>query len=100
MRDRYSLLFLVVGALAGYLLAGSPASAQNQPLPVAVGDTATLVYEPGAQDAASGTRIECSVQDVRGSFLKCGSADPFRGDQVDHWRSLRRVTHVIVKHSR
>ena len=99
MRDRYSLLFLVVGALAGYLLAGSPASAQNQPLPVVVGDTATLVYEPGAQEPSSGSSVECSIQDVRGSFVKCGSNNPFR-DQEDNWRSLRRVSRVIVKHSR
>ena len=99
MRDRYSLLFLVVGALAGDLLAGSPASAQNQPLPVVVGDTATLVVR--ARSAGAVVRIVRRVfdPDVRGSFVKCGSNNPFR-DQVDHWRSLRRVSHVIVKHSR
>ena len=55
--------------------------------------------QPGAQEPSSGSSVECSIQDVRGAFVKCGSNNPFR-DQEDNWRSLRRVSRVIVKHSR
>ena len=42
MLNRWSVLVLVVGALAGYNVAGSSAQAQSESLPFAVGDSLSL----------------------------------------------------------
>lgn len=91
MMNRWSVLLLILGVIAGYLISGTSVRAQNDPLPFAVGDTVTLRY--GIGPSSTPDWVECSVMDIRGTYVKC--APPARGPQnVEHWHSLQSVVWV------
>lgn len=101
MSNRWVVLALVVGVVAGYSLAGSVVRAQAEPLPFGVGDTVTLrnVHAGSAGEWSA----ECSVREIQGIYVKCvppermGSS--FGARPVETWRSMRFVVE-IQKHER
>ena len=44
MVNRWSVVLLIVGAMAGYLISGTTVRAQDDPLPFANGDKVTLQF--------------------------------------------------------
>lgn len=91
MMNRWSVLFLILGVIGGYLIAGTSVRAQNDPLPFAAGDRVTLQYAIGY--GSGGDDVECSVMEIRGIYVKC--APPARAAQnVEHWHSLQSVVWV------
>ena len=94
MVNRLAAVGLVVGAVAGYALAGSPAGAQSSgsPLPTAFnpGDRVTLHFEYGSVSQYT-DQVSCIVAEAQTRWVKCMSDDRFgRPTQAD-WYSLRRV---------
>ena len=64
MVNRWSLVLLIVGAIAGYAISGTSVKAQADPLPLAVGETVTLRYSPAAHPSESHGWVECTVMEV------------------------------------
>jgi hypothetical protein len=90
MLNRWSLLLLMLGVITGYLISGTSLRAQVDPLPFAVGNFVTLHYgeHPGSNF------VECSVMEIRGTFVKCAPAAGPLGERVEAWRSLQSVAMV------
>ena len=59
MLNRWSVLMLLAGALAGYTVAGPALQAQAEPLPFATGDTVMLWY---GHDAAQSSHRRSPLQ--------------------------------------
>ncbi len=95
MLNRWSVLVLVVGALAGYTVAGSSAQAQSEPLPFAVGDTVTLWYGNNTASPEVGTSVECLVGEIRGTYVKCSPRSRVAGrDSFERWFTLKYVVQI------
>ena len=91
MFNRFSALALVLGAIAGYVLTGTSATAQSDPPPFAIGDNVTLHYETTMAES----QVPCLVADIRGSYVKCENrAQRFTSDPVENWRNMRFVVHM------
>jgi len=98
MLNRWSALTLILGALAGYAVAGPTAQAQDGSLPFVVGDTVTLHFEEQGQTPATGPSTRCAVAEIRGNYVRCTPARTPR-DPVETWFSLKSVAQ-ITKHER
>jgi hypothetical protein len=92
MFNRMSALCLVLGAVAGYGVAGPSVTAQGggTPLPfvVTIGETIGLKFERGTYLPEE---LRCSVAEAQIAWIRCASADPVQGDRVQQWYSLSRV---------
>jgi hypothetical protein len=101
MLNRWSVLVLVVGALAGYTVAGSSAQAQSEPLPFAVGDTITLHYGNDADRNGIESGTECTVAEIRGMYVKCGRRSRVGGgsDRLERWLTLKYVVQITRRES-
>jgi hypothetical protein len=64
MRHRWSVALLVLVSAVGVYAAQSKTAGAADVLPVAVGDTITIIQNPG-QDR------ECRVEEIRGLFVRC-----------------------------
>ncbi len=53
MVNRWSVVLLLVGVIAGYVISGTSVKAKTDPLPLAVGETVILRY---STDAHTGRR--------------------------------------------
>ena len=99
MVHRSSLVLLIVGVLiAGYVTSGTPVTAQTEPLPLAIGETVILRYNPAYPTEAS-PWVECSVMEIRGAFVKCAPAAQRRigaPPPAVLWRNLQSVA-IIQK---
>ena len=73
MVNRWSLVLLIVGVIAGYVISGTSVKAQADPLPLAVGETVTLRYSTGAHPSESHGWVECSVMEIRGGYVRCAT---------------------------
>jgi hypothetical protein len=91
MLNRFSVVWLVSGAIAGYAMAGPSARAQTESLPFSVGETVRLQYLTGTY--ATGDSFECRVAEIRGIFVRCES-DRFGTQRQEDWRSLKRVARI------
>ena|SRR5687767_5270568 len=96
MLNRSGLLLLLAGALAGYAFGGKNVQAQQpDPLPFSVGDTVTLGFAEHAAQASFGRYIECTVNEIRGEYVKCGPRSLSGGvNQNERWLSLKYVVQV------
>ena len=97
MSKRMAAVYVVIGVLAGYFIAGSSAKAQSSsgfpPSSVVVGADLLLQFESGSlsQNVSS---MRCAVRTVEGNWVKCGSADPFDTSRGDKWVNLAYVTQI------
>jgi hypothetical protein len=91
MVTRWSIVLLILGVVAGYLIAGSAVRADDESLPFATGDRVTLLY---AIQNTGNNSVDCSVMGVRGIYIRC--APPAQGPKnAEHWHSLQSI--VIVR---
>ena len=68
MRLSWSVpVLIVLGALAGYAAGARPVQAQSQTLPFVIGEIVTFSFQGG------GTH-KCRVEEMRGTFARCGVA--------------------------
>ncbi len=95
MMNRLSIAFLIVGAVAGYFIAGTSVKAQADPLPFAIGETVILRYSTGAHPSESHPWVECAVMEIRGGYVRCAppAVRPGR-PAVELWRSLQSVAMI------
>lgn len=101
MSSRWSVLALLVGAVAGYGVTGTSVRAQSDPLPLTVGDTVTL-RNVNADLQVEGS-VECTVTEIRGIYVKCAPptrlGSQFGSRPVEKWRSLRFAVEIL-KHQK
>jgi len=64
MRHHWIVALVVLGSAVGVYAAQSKSSAGADGLPMAVGDTITVIYNPG-QDR------ECRIEEIRATFVRC-----------------------------
>lgn len=96
MINRWSLVAVLLGVLAGYSLSGRSVQAQTDALPFAVGDTVTLWYGTESAAPAFGTSVECVVAEFRGGYVRCGRNSRIGGssDRTARWLSTKYVVAV------
>jgi hypothetical protein len=99
MINRWSLVVLVVGLLAGYTVAASAVQTQTEALPFGVGDTVTLGYLKDASQPSFGTSFQCAVTEIRGVYVKCGPRRLAGGlnDAAERWLSLKYVVEITKR---
>lgn len=97
MVNRVTAICLVVGAIAGYALAGPSVGAQSggNVLPTAFspGDKVTLYFEYGAI-AQYTSQVSCTVVEAQTSWVKCATDDAFGRPAGHDWYGLRRVYRI------
>jgi hypothetical protein len=91
MLNRWSVLTLIVGAIAGYGFGAPAARAQAEPMPFTLGDRVTLRYETTAEHAQD---VTCVVGAFMGDWVRCDSTDKFNTPRYETWRSLKQVVRV------
>lgn len=64
MRHRWSVALLLLVSAVGVFAAQSKPTGAADGLPLTVGDSITVIYNPG-QDR------ECRVEEIRGAFVRC-----------------------------
>jgi hypothetical protein len=96
MWNRWSLLVLGVGALTGYAVGGPSLRAQDAPLPFTVGETVTLWYSQDASIPSFGQSVQCTVAEIRGTYVKCGPRSRIGGgtDRSERWLTLKYVVQI------
>lgn len=98
MWNRWSLLLIMAGALAGYALAAPSLRAQDAPLPFTVGETVTLWYRQDASIPSFGTSVPCTVAEIRGSYVRCGARTRIgSGDRTERWLTMKYVVQVTKR---
>ena len=95
MLNRWFLLTLVTGVVAGYAFSG-PVRAQSEDLPFAVGDTVTLWYGQDASLPEFDRSVECTVGEIRGVYVKCGRRTRIGGgrEPLERWFTLKYVVSI------
>ena len=95
MLNRWSLVFLVLGVLVGYAMAGAPVGAQTEALPFGVGESVTLWYAKDAAPPELGNSVHCAVEEIRGGYVKCGRRSRISGGEApDRWLTLKYVVQI------
>jgi hypothetical protein len=96
MMNRWSVVLLIVGVIAGYVISGTSVKAQTDPLPFAVGETVILRYTTDAHPADARVNwVECSVMEIRGVYVRCATGATRPGiPAVVLWRNLQSVAVV------
>jgi hypothetical protein len=99
MLNRWSVLLLVIGCIAGFLGAGPAVVAQEgSGLPFVVGDTVTLGFDQDASQPSFGREITCTITEIRGVYVKCGRQSRIaRGAEPERWLSMRYVVEITRK---
>ncbi len=97
MVNRFTAVWLMLGAVAGYALAGPSLRAQSSGslLPTAFnpGDRITLHFEYGSVSQYT-DQVSCTVAEAQTRWVKCVSEDGFGRPTLAEWYSLRRVYKV------
>ena len=94
MVNRWSMVLLLVGVIAGYVVSGTSVKAQTDPLPLTVGETVILRYPP-THPTDTSPWVECAVRETRGGYVRCESSAPRPGiPAVVLWRNLQSVAIV------
>ncbi len=96
MVNRWSVVLLVLGVMAGYLISGTTVRAQADPLPFVVGDTVTLIFGEPWREAYK-SFIVCNVSEVRGVFVKCARDANERAGRPDQWYNLQKSVAMVEK---
>src|SRR5688572_13143052 len=98
MWNRWSVLMLIVGALAGYSVATPSLQAQSDPSPIAVGETVTLWYGKDAAVPGFGSSFQCTVAEIRGPYVKCGPRNRLGAiDRPERWVTLKYVVQITKR---
>ena len=88
---------LVVGILAGWLIAAPPARAQSSsflpPSGVAMGAELLLQFERGTL-SENISSMRCSVRNVEGSWILCATPDAFDAERGLKWVNVTYVTQI------
>lgn len=90
MRHPWSVpVLLVLAAFAGYASAVNPVQAQAEQLPFSSGEVITLTLRGG------GTH-RCSVEEIKGTFVRCRTAESQsrsagQGERPEEWVNLAQV---------
>lgn len=98
MFNRVSALWLVVGLLGGYVLAGSsPVKADEKPrrLPYLInrGDKVHLTFAYGSM-ASGGFALECTIADMADSWLRCATTEGVGTPREQRWYDINRIVEV------
>jgi hypothetical protein len=100
MLNRMTALWLGIGVLAGYLIAGSAATAQSSsvfaPSGIAIGEEVVLQFERGTL-SENVSSMRCSVRTVEGTWVKCAIPDAFDTDRGQKWVNLGYVTQITKR---
>jgi hypothetical protein len=102
MFNRTSALWLVLGLVGGYTVAGPPVKAQNaavSPVPpfLGTGDDVTLQFERGTYHENVHS-IRCTVAAIEGIWLRCGPAvERFDPQREQRWLNLERVIQITER---
>jgi hypothetical protein len=91
MLSRWSVLFLVVGVVAGYVLAGPSAKAQGAPVPFQLGDRVILTY-------INDKSASCVIGEIHGNYLRCDSANQnvsIGTRRQQRWQSLESIVSIM-----
>ena len=89
MRKSWTLLLVVVGALAGYSARSVPAVAQAEFQPFVAGQVVRLSVE----GFVGGPTIDCKVTTVANDFIHCATDGP-RGPRAVNLRYVKEVTAI------
>jgi hypothetical protein len=93
MRHPWSVpVLLAFTALAGYAAGARPVQAQLEQWPIAPGEAVTLTF------AGGGTR-QCAIEEVKGTFARCGTGQrqPLsvgQRERPQEWVNLAQVEWV------
>ena len=93
MRQSWSVpVLLALAALAGYAAGARPVQAQSELWPVSNGEVVTLTF------AGGGTR-SCSIEEIKGTFARCGTGQrqPLsigQRERPEEWVNLAQVEWV------
>ena len=93
MLNRWSVLFLLAGAVIGYALAGPPLDAQGAPMPFSVSDRVTLTY-------LNEKSASCLIGEIRGLYLRCDPTTPtvsIGSRRYETWQSLESVVSITKR---
>jgi hypothetical protein len=91
MRYPWSVpVLLALAALVGYAVGARPVQAQSELWPVSTGEVATLTF------AGGGSR-SCAVEEIKGTFARCGQRQPpsiGQRERPQEWVNLAQVEWV------
>jgi hypothetical protein len=96
MVNRVSALCLILGLVIGFALAGPSARAQSSeglPFPVNQDDKIALHFEHGTLGDTV-VSIDCTVDELQGTWVRCRSSDSFQAQRQQRWYSLKRVIQI------
>ena len=102
MFNRTAVVWLLVGALAGYLF-GSPAIEAQRPTDfrppfVALGDNIRLRFERGTlNDMTLDSSVNCLVTAVQEMWVRCGPEDKLGIQRDEKWYSFKRVVEITKR---
>jgi hypothetical protein len=96
MVNRWSVLFLIVGALIGYVIFGTSVKAQSDPLPFSVGDEVVLGFVNPDSVYNQPEHVVCSVTAIRGTYVACRTpVNPRRPPEMaESWYNLQLVWRI------
>lgn len=99
MLTRCLLALVILGVGVGYVSLGSPVNAQNSPLPFTIGETVTLRFGSGSLLHGVGEMYECSVADIRGTFVRCAARPraSVAPEPPELWFNLQSVASVVIR---
>jgi hypothetical protein len=93
MLSRWSVVLLVVGAVAGYAVAGPAVRGEAQGgRPFDTGDQLTIRYERLPQENV-GRSVDCKVLDVIDDYVRCAPENA--SDRTEVWYSVRSVVQIL-----
>lgn len=98
MLNRFSALWLVLGAIVGgYAVAGPSVTAQGSavglPFAVEPGTTVRLTFE-GGTFAEGPHYVTCTVAAVQPEWIRCRAADSFQDEREQRWYRLKRLIQI------
>lgn len=98
MLNRWSALWLVLGAIGGYAIAGPSVTAQSgvlaYPPGILPGNTVRLTFEHGTYSTTTDS-LNCTVADLQSKWIRCKAADAIQEEREQRWYSLDRVIQIM-----
>jgi len=97
MLNRFAPLWLILGVVTGYAIAGPSVKAQDTakrvPNAINQGDTVSLLFAHGT--IASGEySMTCTITAVSDSWIRCGRPDTIGGPREQPWYDVSRVVKI------